>query len=163
MASYQDPIARAYVELCEAIDNGPAGRVKTDDIKYGQTKNLTGYAYSKPELNKINDEKVADRKARQEKEKWYNDYADRKAEIKKARNDHTKVTLHDYHRAFESIPDIDPSDEAIKVANKYGITHDAAIKGLNAHAQTDGYKDFWDAHTDQMHNYHEVMADIARK
>lgn len=37
-------------ELDEAIDNGPRGRVKTDNIRYGQTRNLTGYEAHQYEL-----------------------------------------------------------------------------------------------------------------
>lgn len=166
MVQYRDPVAQAYAKLCEsasieeAIDNGPNGRVKTDNINYGQTRNLTGYTYSKPELDSINAKKVEDRKARQAKEKWYQDYAEKKEAARLAKNDHTKVTWSDYQKAFDSIPDIDPSDEVHKLTMKHGITHEAASRGLDVHAQADGYKDFWDAHSDQMHNYHELMSEI---
>lgn len=48
-------------EIDEAIDQGPKGRVKTDDIKYGQSRNATGYTATKAELAKRKEAEAAAR------------------------------------------------------------------------------------------------------
>ena len=56
-------MSKLLQELLLELDNGPQGRVKTDDIKFGKARNLSGYTVDKDELKKRRAEKTAALKA----------------------------------------------------------------------------------------------------
>ena len=136
-------------KMNEAIDNGPRGRVKTDNITYGQTRNMTGGVASKSELAKRRSEikaaETAQKNARKEYEKMIKQKVDAKFAPKK------KVDLEVVARKIEEVlgntfPDGDPIDWLAPWFKKtYGMegleigdTLNKAVKKLGR------YKDYYD-------------------
>lgn len=77
--------------LDEAIDNGPKGRIKTDNIKYGQTKNMSGGTASKAELAKRREEESARKEAARAAKKATHD---KYYGAKPKKLDHTSSAVH---------------------------------------------------------------------
>lgn len=142
----------------EAIDNGP-GKIQAPKVSYGQSKNSTGYVKSKDELKNIHNTNKATSVQLAKSAQYHFDRLSKMVEKRKS-DEHKKVTINDYHRAFEGIPDIDPSDEIEKIASRRGISFDAAMKGLHTHAKKYGYKDFHDAHDDTMKLFNQNVNEM---
>jgi hypothetical protein len=141
-------------QMEEAIDNGP-GKIKAPTVKYGQTRSTTGSPVSVADAR----ERLGHIKAAKQANSMAGKLAARQsahAEQHKTAS-HDLVTLHDYHRTFDNVPDQDPHDHIDSVAKKHRISFDAAVKGLSRHAKSDGHKDIYAAHDHVMGLYKEYQ------
>ena len=143
------PLKQDEGSISEAIDNGPRGRIKTDNIKYGQTRNMTGGTASKSELAKRRTEikaaETAQKNARKEYEKMLKQRVDAKFAPKK------KVDLDVVARKIEEVlgntfPDSDPIDWLAPWFKKtYGMEGLEIGETLNKAVKKLGrYKDYYD-------------------
>lgn len=134
-------------KMNEALDNGPKGRVKTDNIKYGQTRNMTGGVASKSELAKRRAEVKAAETAQKKARKDYEKFLAQKIESSKPKTPDLGAVARKIEDTLgATFPDGDPIDILGPWMKKtyniegfaVGAVLDKAVKKIGK------YKDYYD-------------------
>lgn len=157
----QTPCNCTTIENLQELDNGPRGRVKTDNIKYGQSRAMNG---SPVDVKDVKNKLVAAAKERMAAKN-----AARKSAAPRVKSlkPHEIIPSHEVDNQLGRVPDIDSSDMISDVAHKYKYElakhghhepYDAVVKAFDHHSKKSGYKHFDHYHQEMINQYRENEA-----
>lgn len=157
----QTPCNCTAIENLQELDNGPRGRVKTDNIKYGQSRAMNG---SPVDVKDVKNKLVAAAKERMAAKN-----AARKSAAPRVKSlkPHEIIPSHEVDNQLGRVPDIDSSDMISDVAHKYKYElakhghhepYDAVVKAFDHHSKKSGYKHFDHYHQEMINQYRENEA-----